>query len=126
DRCAGLGIEYLCTAYCREAADTLAELGVAAFKIGSGETLNYPLLRWIARHGRPMLVSTGMASLEEIDRTVEVLRETGAPFGITHCTSEYPPVYEDMNLGVIPFYKERYGIVVGHSDHSPSIHSALG
>ena len=54
DHCESIGIEYLCTAYCREAADTLAELGVQMFKIGSGETLNHPLLRWIAKHGRAM------------------------------------------------------------------------
>jgi N,N'-diacetyllegionaminate synthase len=126
DHCERIGIQYLCTAYCREAADTLAELGLQAFKIGSGETLNYPLLQWIARHGRPMVVSTGMAELEEVDGTVAVMRETGVPFALTHCTSEYPPVYEDLNLDLIPFYKERYGIPVGHSDHSPNIYSSLG
>jgi N,N'-diacetyllegionaminate synthase len=126
EHCERLGIEYLCTAYCREAADFLARLGVRLFKTGSGETTNLPFLRSVARHGTPMLVSTGMTTLDEVDRTIEVLRETGTPFGITHCTSEYPPVYEDLNLGLIPFYRERYGIVVGHSDHSPNIYSALG
>ena len=126
ERCDRLGIEYLCTAYCREAGDFLAELGVVAFKTGSGETTNHPFLRSLARHGRPLLVSTGMASLEEVDRTVDVLRETEVPFGIFHCTSEYPPVYEDINLGLIPVYKERYGVVVGHSDHTPTIYTALG
>jgi sialic acid synthase SpsE len=126
DHCERLGIQYLCTAYCREAADFLASIGVPAFKTGSGETTNYPLLRSIARHGRPMIVSTGMADLDEVDRTVEVLRATGTPFAITHCTSEYPPVYEDLNLDLIGVYKERYGIVVGHSDHSPNIYSVLG
>ena len=126
DHCADIGIEYLCTAYCREASDTLADLGMSMFKIGSGETLNYPLLRWIAGHGKPMLVSTGMTTLDEVDRTVEVMRETGVEFGITHCTSEYPPGYEDINLGVIPILQQRYGIVVGHSDHSPDITTAVG
>ena len=121
-----IGIEYLCTAYCREASDTLAELGISMFKIGSGETLNHPLLRWIAGHGKPMLVSTGMTTLEEVDRTVEVMRETGVEFALTHCTSEYPPGYEDINLGVIPLLQERYGVVVGHSDHSPDITTAVG
>jgi N-acetylneuraminate synthase len=126
ERCRELGIGYLCTAYCREAGDFLAELGVPAFKTGSGETTNHPFLRSLARHGRPLMVSTGMADLAEVDRTVEVLRETGVPFGIFHCTSEYPPRYEDLNLGLIRIYKERYGVVVGHSDHSPNIYSALG
>ncbi len=124
--CEARGIQYLCTAYCREAGDFLASIGVPLLKTGSGETTNLPFLRALARHGIPLLVSTGMATLEEVDATVEALRATGTPFGITHCTSEYPPVYEDINLGLIPIYKERYGIVVGHSDHSPSIYTALG
>jgi N-acetylneuraminate synthase len=126
DHCAERGVEYLCTAYSREAADALAELGVRMFKIGSGETMNHPLLRWIAKHGRPMLVATGMTELDEVDRTVDVLRETGIEFGLMHCTSEYPPVYDDINLRMVPFYQERYGVVVGHSDHSPDITTALG
>lgn len=126
DHCAEIGIEYLCTPYSREASDSLAKLGVTMFKIGSGETTNYPLLRWIAKHGRPMLVSTGMTTLEEVDETVEVLRAAGVEFGLTHCTSEYPPVYEDINLQMIPLYQERYGVVVGHSDHSPDITTAVG
>lgn len=125
-RCEELGVDYLCTAYCREAADFLASIGVPLLKFGSGETTNLPYLRTAARHGIPMLISTGMATLDEIDRTIEAIRETGTPFGITHCTSEYPPVYEDINLGLIPVYKQRYGIVVGHSDHCPDIYTALG
>jgi sialic acid synthase SpsE len=126
DHAERLGIQYLCTAYCREAADALAELGVPLFKIGSGEATNHPLLRWVARHGRPMLVATGMTEPDEVDRTIDVMRETGVPFGIMHCTSEYPPVYEDLNLGLIPHYKKKYGIPVGHSDHSPNVYSAFG
>ncbi len=123
--CEARGVQYLCTAYCREAADTLAQLGVPLFKIGSGETLNHPLLRWIARHGRPLLVATGMTELDEVDATVAVLRETGVQFGLMHCTSEYPPVYEDINLDMLRVYRERYGVVVGHSDHSPDITTAV-
>jgi sialic acid synthase SpsE len=126
ERCEQLGIEYLCTAYCREAGDFLAELGVAAFKTGSGELTNHPFLRSLGRHDRPLLVSTGMATQDEVDRTVDVLRESGTPFGLFHCTSEYPPLYADLNLGLIPAYKQRYGVVVGHSDHTPNIYSALG
>ena len=125
DHCAKFGIDYLCTAYCREAGDFLASIGVVAFKTGSGEMLNHPFLEHLTRYGRPLLVSTGMATLDEIDETVNALRRTGTAFGITHCTSEYPPAYEDLNLDLIPFYKDRYGIVVGHSDHSPNIYSCV-
>jgi N,N'-diacetyllegionaminate synthase len=126
EHCKRIGIQYLCTAYCREAVDFLASIGVPLLKFGSGETTNLPYLRAAARHGIPMLVSTGMATLEEIDATVEAIRATGTPFGITNCTSEYPPVYADINLGLIPVYKERYDVVVGHSDHCPDIYTALG
>jgi N-acetylneuraminate synthase len=125
DHCREIGIEYLCTAYCREAGDYLASIDIPAFKTGSGETLNHPFLRSLAKHGRPLLVSTGMATQEEVDGTVAVLRDTGVPFCVFHCTSEYPPVYEDINLGVLPLFKERYGVPVGHSDHTPSIYTAL-
>lgn len=126
DHCLEIDIEYLCTAYCREASDALAKIGVPMFKIGSGETLNHPFLRWVARNGAPMLVSTGMTTLEEVDDTVTVMRQTGVDFALTHCTSEYPPGYEDINLGVIPLLQERYDVVVGHSDHSPDITTAVG
>jgi N-acetylneuraminate synthase len=126
EHCDRLRIEYLCTAYCREAGDFLAGLGVVAFKTGSGEMTNHPFLRSLARHGRPLLVSTGMASQAEVDDMVAMVRETGVAFGVFHCTSEYPPSYDDINLRIIPLYKERYGVVVGHSDHTPNIYSALG
>lgn len=125
EHCDALGVQYLCTAYCKEGAAFLASIGVPLLKTGSGETTNHPFLRAIALHGLPLLVSTGMTDLDEVDRTIDVLRETGTPFGITHCTSEYPPAYEDVNLGMIPLYKERYGVVVGHSDHSPTIYTGL-
>jgi N,N'-diacetyllegionaminate synthase len=126
EHCERIGIQYLCTAYCREAGAFLADLGVPLFKTGSGETTNHPFLRSLAEHGRPLLVSTGMTELDEIDRTVEVLRATGTPFGIMHCTSEYPPRYDELNLGLIPFYRDRYDVTVGHSDHTPNVFSALG
>jgi N,N'-diacetyllegionaminate synthase len=126
EHCERIGIQYLCTAYCKESAAFLASIGVPLLKTGSGETTNLPFLRAIAQHGIPLLVSTGMTDLDEVDMTVEALRGTGTPFGITHCTSEYPPVYEDINLGMIPLYKERYGCVVGHSDHSANIYTGLG
>ena len=73
-----------------------------------------------------MIVSTGMAELAEIDETVEALREEGARFMLTHCTSAYPPRYEDVNLRFIPILAERYGVLVGHSDHTPDLWTALG
>jgi N-acetylneuraminate synthase len=124
--CCELGIAYMCTPFSYRAAVELAELGIESFKIGSGELTDVPSLTRIAALGKPMLLSTGMATLEEIDGTVAVLRETRVPFGLMNCVSEYPPVYEDMNIGVIRVLKERYPeLVVGHSDHTPDLYTSF-
>jgi sialic acid synthase SpsE len=124
--CEDVGIHYLCTPFSAAAADLLQQIRVSAFKTGSGEMTNIPMLSHIARKGKPMIVSTGMATLDEIDETVSVLKAEGAQFMLMHCTSAYPPRYEQINLRVIPFLKERYGVLVGHSDHTPDIWTALG
>lgn len=124
--CKEVGIQYLCTPFCAAAADVLDGLGVHAFKTGSGEMTNIPMLRHIARKGKPMIVSTGMATIEEIEETVSALKKEGARFVLMHCTSAYPPRYEQINLGFIPQLKEWFGVLVGHSDHTPDMWTALG
>jgi N-acetylneuraminate synthase len=124
--CDEVGIQYLCTPFSAAAGEILDRLGVPGFKTGSGELTNLPMQRALARSGKPMIVSTGMAEWEEIDATVDALREEGARFMLTHCTSAYPPSYEEVNLGVIPQLRERYGVMVGHSDHTPDLPTALG
>jgi N-acetylneuraminate synthase len=124
--CREVGIQYLCTPFCAKAADILEELGVDAFKTGSGEMTNIPMLRHIARMGKPMIVSTGMSTFEEVERTVAALKGEKAEFMLTHCTSAYPPRYEEVNLGVIPKMRERFGVIVGHSDHTAEIWAPLG
>ena len=126
DYCEEVGIQYLCTPFCAKAADLLDELGAQAFKTGSGEMTNIPMQRHIARKGKPMIVSTGMATVEEIGETVAALKEEGANFVLTHCTSAYPPRYEQINLGFIPLLKEMFGTLAGHSDHTPDMWTALG
>lgn len=126
ERCREVGIQYLCTPFSAAAARQLDAIGAEAFKTGSGELTNLPMLREIARLGKPMIVSTGMATLEEIDETVACLREEGAEFALTNCTSAYPPRYEDVNLGLIAVLRERYEVVVGHSDHTPDAATAIG
>lgn len=123
--CEEVGIQYLCTPFCIAAADILDELGVPAFKTGSGELTNLPMLRHIARKGKPMIVSTGMATMEEIAETVEVLKQERAAFVLMHCTSEYPPPYDHLNLRCIPLLRDTFGVLVGHSDHTPDGYSAL-
>ena len=125
--CESLGIDYLCTPFSATAADILErELDVKAFKIGSGELTNIPLLTHIAQKGRPMIISTGMALLEEIQETVDAVKATGVPFALTHCVSAYPCPYERVNLHNVPRYRELFDVPVGLSDHSIGIYTALG
>ncbi len=123
--CDGIGITYLCTPFSYKAACELEEAGIAyAFKIGSGEMTDIPSLLRIAEFGKPMIISSGMCTLEELDRTYFALRETGVPLAFTNCLSEYPPVYQDVNLGVLSIMRERYpDVVIGHSDHTPDLYT---
>lgn len=124
--CETIGITYLCTPFSRIGADILDELGVVAFKMGSGELTNLPLQEHVAKKGRPMIVSTGMCTIDEVAETVEVVRECGIPFMLTHCVSAYPTPYNRVNLGMIKKYGEQFGVPVGLSDHSRGIYTALG
>lgn len=123
--CKEIGILYLCTPFSLKAAYELDEIGVSAFKIGSGEMTDTPTLKKIAKLGKPMIVSTGMSTMEEIRRTYQVLVETGVDFAFTNCLSEYPPKYEDVNLNVIGEMKREFPkAVIGHSDHTPDLYTS--
>jgi N-acetylneuraminate synthase len=125
--CESIGIQYLCTPFSYRAAEELASLGVAALKIGSGEMTDVPsLVRMATTIGVPMIVSTGMSTWEEIDRTYHALIATDVPLALTYCISEYPPVYEDMNLGNLTVMAARYPrAVIGHSDHTPDLYTSF-
>lgn len=124
--CENQDIMYLCTPFCREAADLLDDIGVKAFKVGSGEMTNLPMINHIAKKGKPMIVSTGMAKWEEIKETVEVIKKENTPLIINNCTSEYPAKYEDINLKLIPRLKEEFQVPVGHSDHTIDVYTSFG
>jgi N,N'-diacetyllegionaminate synthase len=123
--CADLNIAYLCTPFSKRAAEELHDLGVPAFKIGSGELTDIPTLKVIAAFGKPMILSTGMSTLDEIDETVHKLRDLNNQIALMNCTSEYPARHADVNLGVIRLLAERYQVVVGHSDHTPDIYTCF-
>lgn len=126
DFCDEIGIQYLCTPFSLKAAQELNELGVAAFKIGSGEMDDIPMLKAIAKMGKPMIVSTGMATMDEIKRTYDVLADEGIEFALMNCLSEYPPCYEDVNLGVIEQMQSEFPkAVIGHSDHTPDLYTSF-
>ncbi|MCM8811693.1 MAG: N-acetylneuraminate synthase family protein [Candidatus Omnitrophica bacterium] len=124
--CEQLGIFYLCTPFSRDGADILEEIGVEAFKTGSGELTNLPLQEHIARKGKPMIVSTGMCTEEEVAETVSLIQGIGTPLILTHCVSAYPTPYRIVNLGMIRKYADRFQVPVGLSDHSRGIYTALG
>lgn len=124
--CEACGIQYLCTPFSYKAAQELNDIGVQAFKIGSGEMTDIPSLRKISHFKKPMILSTGMATLEEIDETVVAMREEGTSPALLNCVSEYPPNYEDLNLRVIETLRDRYPhLVIGHSDHTPDLFTAF-
>ena len=124
--CESLGILYLCTPFSRIGADILEELGVVAYKTGSGELTNLPLIEHIGRKGKPMIVSTGMCTIEEVGETVALLRALKTPFALTHCVSAYPTPYDRVNLGMIARYRELFSVPVGLSDHSRGIYTGIG
>jgi N-acetylneuraminate synthase len=118
--CGEIGIQYLCTPFSWKAAQELNEMGVDAYKIGSGEMTDVPTLERISEFGKPMIVSTGMCTFEEIDRTYNALVAKKVPLILMYCISEYPPIYEDCNLRVITQMIKRYSkALIGQSDHTP-------
>lgn len=127
DYCRSKGILYLSTPFSREAADRLEAMGAPAFKIGSGECNNLPLLRHIAKKGKPVILSTGMNNLVSVRRSVEVLRAGGVPVAVLQCTSMYPTPYEKVRLGGVTELSRAFpDLPVGLSDHSLNIWTCLG
>jgi N-acetylneuraminate synthase len=125
--CDTKGVMFLSTPFSRAAADRLEKMDVPAYKIGSGECNNYPLIDHIAAFGKPVILSTGMNDLGSIERSVEILRRHRIPFALLHCTSMYPTPYEKIRLGAIGKIKEKFpDAVVGLSDHSLSNYPCLG
>lgn len=121
-----LGLIYISTPFSRKAADFLNDIDVPAFKIGSGEADNLPLIRHIASFGKPIIMSTGMQSIESIARSVEILRKSGVPFALLECTNLYPSPPEIVSLKGISELREAFPeAVVGFSDHSIGPYMAL-
>jgi N-acetylneuraminate synthase len=120
------GLIYLSTPFSRAAADRLESMGVPAYKIGSGECNNYPLVRHIAAFGKPVILSTGMNDLDTVRPSVEILRTAGVPFALTHCTSMYPTPYDKVRLGALGQLREAFpDAVIGLSDHSIGNYTCL-
>ena len=119
------GLSFLSSPFSVEAVELLTRVGVAAWKIASGEVNNIPLFERLAATGLPIFLSTGMSSLDEIDAAVERVKASGAPLTVLQCTSAYPCPPEKVGLNLIPFFRERYQCSVGLSDHSGTIYPGL-
>ena len=116
----------LSSAFDEESANLLEDLGVAAYKAGSGELTNIPLLEHIAKKGKPVLLSTGMGTLDEIEEAVSAIRAQGNnQIVILHCVSSYPSRAQDSNLRAMHLLRKRFGVAVGFSDHTEGVEVAL-
>ena len=126
--CALRNIGFLSTGFDIESVELLVSLGQNLFKIPSGEITNLPYLRHIGRLGKPVILSTGMASLGEIESAIDVLGQAGTPRSILtvlHCTTEYPTPMAEVNLRVMQSIHNAFGVEVGYSDHTPGIEVAI-
>lgn len=118
----GKGIEFLSTPFDIPSVDFLESIDIPYFKIPSGEITNLPYLIHIAKTGRNIILSTGMAEMDEIAEAIKVLKENGAgEISLLHCNTEYPTPMEDVNLKAMLTLKEKFGVKVGYSDHTQGI-----
>ena len=118
NKCEEKGMEFMASPFSNAAVDLLEKLNVKRYKIGSGEVSNFLLLEKITKTGKPVILSSGMSSFEELDKTVEFLKKRKADFSILQCTTAYPTSSEEYGLNVIKELKDRYRVEVGYSDHS--------
>lgn len=124
--CDRAGIMFLSTPFDYYSVDLLDELGVPLFKIPSGELVNDRFLRYVAARGKPLIISTGMATLGEVEEALGVVQDAGArEITLLHCTSAYPASYEEVNLRAIITLRHAFGLPVGYSDHTPGIEVAV-
>lgn len=120
--CKERNIIYLSTPFDYESVGALEELNVCAYKISSGDITNLPFLRYIASKGKPMIVSTGMSNLGEVEDAIEIIKSTGNEnIILLHCTSSYPTEYHDVNLKAMITLKNAFQLPVGYSDHTLGI-----
>lgn len=126
DYCDEIKIDFLSTPFDEEAADLLDSIGVGAYKIPSGEITNKPLLQYVAKKNKQMLVSTGMSTLEEVKKVIDWIKETGNnDIVLFHCTSNYPAPFESVNMEAMLTLGKKFDYPIGYSDHTKGIEISL-
>ena len=123
--CDKVGLEFISSPFSNAAVDLLEEVGVNCYKIGSGEVNNFLLLKRIAQTGKPVILSSGMSSYQELDKTINFLKSKEIEFSILQCTTAYPTQPEEYGLNVIQELRARYNVPVGFSDHSAKIETCI-
>ncbi|NIJ45432.1 N-acetylneuraminate synthase [Wenyingzhuangia heitensis] len=123
--CDEVGLEFMSSPFSNAAVDLLEEVGVKRYKVGSGEVNNFVLLEKIAQTKKPMIISSGMSSFEELDKTIVFLKNRNVDFSILQCTTAYPTQPKEFGLNVIQELKSRYKVPVGFSDHSSSTEACI-
>lgn len=126
EHCNEIGITFASTADEKDSLDYLINLGIPFIKIGSGEIGNVSYLRYMGSKNMPIILSTGMSTLEDIDLSIKALKEGGATdITLLHCTTNYPCPFDSVNLNAINTLKEKYNLPVGYSDHTKGIEVAI-
>ena len=123
--CDDVGLEFMSSPFSNAAVDILEQVGVKRYKIGSGEVNNFLLLEKIVQTGKPIILSSGMSSYEELGKSVQFLTDRNASFSIMQATTAYPTTAENYGLNVIQELKKRYRVPVGYSDHSACIETGI-
>lgn len=125
DHCEEKEMEFISSPFSIAAVELLEQIGVKRYKIGSGEMTNYLMLQKIAETGKPIILSSGMSDLLELDETITLLKKWNNPLSLLQCTTAYPTQPEEWGLQMIPILKERYQIPIGFSDHSADIFAGI-
>jgi N,N'-diacetyllegionaminate synthase len=126
--CTKRGIEFFSTAFDGDSIQLLSDLGLTTFKIPSGEITNLPYIRQIGKRGGRVLLSTGMATLGEVESAIDALERAGTSrdsITVLHCTTEYPTPMHDVNLRAMCSIRDAFAVTVGYSDHTPGVEVAI-
>jgi len=121
DYCSEKKITFLCTAWDIPSVDFLEKIHITAYKISSADMTNFPLIKYISKTKKPMIISSGMSTMDEIEKTVIFIKNLNIPFVLLHSNSTYPSPIELLNLNLIPVLREKFQIPIGYSGHEQTI-----